>query len=518
MSTLAERIGALETLVEIRARNQVALPDELEAHRALAVRSRERLGHGTSFVIAALAGPTGAGKSTLFNALAGVEVAQTGVRRPTTFETQALIWGEGADAVCDWLGVHQRHHAAGGAAVVAHHEGLDGLILLDLPDFDSVAQANRAEVDRLVALVDMFVWVTDPQKYADESLHHGYISRLREHGDVMRFVLSKSDTLETAALDACVADFARLLTLDGLADPVVLPVSAKTGEGVPALESRLADAAAERAAIVQRVDADLRSAVAGDRSPAVPETRTKAVDRRLVDALATAAGADDVGRIAAAQHTQDGRARMGWPLLRWVQKFRKRPITELPSLRRSATMESQVDNALRNYADDMAEPLEPLWARSIGRSVRSVGPEALQRLDAGVTRSWRDTSGHPRWWAGGAALQWTAFTVAAVGLVWLLLLFVFESFLRVSLVEYTPEAWNAPLPTWLLLGGLVAGLVLTLLLRIPLAAGAKRRSLQASSQVRGHAQRVADELVLPAAQSPLDDAGEVSRLENVIAG
>ena len=47
--------------------------------------------------------------------------------------------------------------------------GLNGLLLLDLPDFDSVESAHRLEVDRVVALADLVVWVVEPQKYADAS-------------------------------------------------------------------------------------------------------------------------------------------------------------------------------------------------------------------------------------------------------------------------------------------------------------------------------------------------------------
>ena len=54
---------------------------------------------------------------------------------------------------------------------------LCGLVLLDLPDHDSTELSHRAEVDRLVRLVDAFVWVLDPQKYADAVLHDAYRGR-----------------------------------------------------------------------------------------------------------------------------------------------------------------------------------------------------------------------------------------------------------------------------------------------------------------------------------------------------
>ena len=58
---------------------------------------------------------------------------------------------------------------------------LDGLVLLDLPDHDSTEIDHRMEVDRLVQLVDMLVWVVDPQKYADAAIHDRYLKPLAQH-------------------------------------------------------------------------------------------------------------------------------------------------------------------------------------------------------------------------------------------------------------------------------------------------------------------------------------------------
>ena len=95
----------------------------------------------------ALAGPTGVGKSQLFNALAGTELAPVGRRRPTTAAGQAAVWGGDARALLDWLGIGRRHQVDA--------DDLDGLVLLDLPDFDSVETAHRVEAERIVALADL---------------------------------------------------------------------------------------------------------------------------------------------------------------------------------------------------------------------------------------------------------------------------------------------------------------------------------------------------------------------------
>ncbi len=89
----------------------------------------ERLRHGTSHTVVALAGPTGSGKSSLFNAIIGEAISATSVRRPTTGQTHAAVFGhEDAGALLDWLEVDRRHLL--GVSSPAHDAGLDGLVLL----------------------------------------------------------------------------------------------------------------------------------------------------------------------------------------------------------------------------------------------------------------------------------------------------------------------------------------------------------------------------------------------------
>ena len=56
--------------------------DAVERARAVVAQAGERLGLGLESTVVALAGPTGAGKSRLFNALAGEDLATVG-RRPS---------------------------------------------------------------------------------------------------------------------------------------------------------------------------------------------------------------------------------------------------------------------------------------------------------------------------------------------------------------------------------------------------------------------------------------------------
>jgi len=112
----------------------------------------------------------------------------------------------------------------------------------------------------VLALVDVFIWVTDPQKYADARLHEDYIAKLSAHNAVTIAVLNQADRLTPEALAACRSDLLRLLVADGVVDAEVIATSATDGSGVVDLHHRISAAVAGQNAAVQRLDSDLRSA------------------------------------------------------------------------------------------------------------------------------------------------------------------------------------------------------------------------------------------------------------------
>ena len=114
----------------------------------------------------------------------------------------------------------------------------------------------------MLGLVDVFVWVTDPQKYADARLHRDYLTALAGHDAVTLVVLNQADRLTPEAVAACRKDLGRLLRADGLDVGEVLVTSARDGSGVVDLQHRVSVAVAGRTAAVQRLDGDVRS-VAG---------------------------------------------------------------------------------------------------------------------------------------------------------------------------------------------------------------------------------------------------------------
>ena len=80
--TVTSRLRALDRVVELgEGRLDEAL---LTPARELSRRAGERLRLSSTHTVVALAGATGSGKSTLFNALAGAQISQSGCggRRP----------------------------------------------------------------------------------------------------------------------------------------------------------------------------------------------------------------------------------------------------------------------------------------------------------------------------------------------------------------------------------------------------------------------------------------------------
>jgi GTP-binding protein EngB required for normal cell division len=482
--------------------------DVVAAARAVVAKAGARLGLGVESTVVALAGPTGAGKSSLFNALAGDELARVGRRRPTTAAAAAAVWGDGGGPLLDWLEVPQRHRR--------HDDGLDGLVLLDLPDFDSVETSHRLEVDRLVELVDLVVWVVDPQKYADSAWHDGYLRRLAQYGEAMAVVLNQADVLDGEAVAACRADLARLVARDGTSGVPILVISARTGLGLEDVRRLLAERVAAREAVVTRLGADVSSAAArfepacGEPAPGVGSREREA----LVAALADAAGVDTVARAVERAHRRSGTLATGWPYVRWLRRLRPDPVrrlhlgvegtdharTSLPPA--SSAQVARAENAARAVAAAASAGLPEPWPALVRAAATPDERVAADELDRAVGAADLHVR-PPLWWRLVGPLQRLLAAAVAVGVLWLLGLFLLD-YLQLDDVVPTPEANGIPLPTALLVGGVAGGIALAFLARLANGVGARRRSRAAARSVRKQVEASARTLVLDPVEAELE--------------
>ena len=170
--------GAEQTRLEIR--NAVAQLDDyiLPRYRSL-----------DAPLLAVVGGSTGAGKSTLVNALVGHPVTRAGAIRPTTrqpillhhpadgpwFEDLRVLPGLSrirgvvvpADVPASQAGPAPDTAAVSSLVLVADTAVPQGVALLDAPDVDSISDDNRRLAGQLLAAADLWVFVTTANRYAD---------------------------------------------------------------------------------------------------------------------------------------------------------------------------------------------------------------------------------------------------------------------------------------------------------------------------------------------------------------
>ncbi|WP_330290932.1 YfjP family GTPase [Streptomyces sp. NBC_00576] len=435
---LRSRLDALRELVGL-SRTRLDSRTLAEAGRVLdeAVARRRLSGEHT---VVAIAGATGSGKSQLFNALAGVAISETGVRRPTTAAPIACSWSDGAATLIDRLGIPGRLRRRPLQSAEAEAQ-LRGLVLIDLPDHDSAAVQHREQVDRVLALVDAVIWVVDPEKYADAVLHERYLRPMAGHAEVMFVVLNQVDRLPGEAAHQVLDDLRRLLDEDGIAlgeygEPgaTVLALSALTGDGIGELREALGQFVGERGAAARRISADLDAAAWQMRSVYATGRRAGLSERardEFSDRLADAVGATAAGQAAERVWLRNANRACGTPwlrLLRWCQDRREPftgrfPVREQPD--EEATARQRVEQAVRTVAERASAGLPAPWALAVREAaVRGAQglPEALDELAAraGTPSGRPPRPPRPGWWPVAVLAQASMTLLQVVGGLWLM--------------------------------------------------------------------------------------------------
>ena len=375
-------------------------PTEVPASLAIPARESldevgERLALGVDHTVVALFGGTGSGKSSLFNALTQLQFADVGARRPTTSQAAACSWGDDASALLDFLGVgNERRIRRESLLDASDQDELAGLVLLDVPDYDSVTTAHALQVDRLVPLTDILVWVVDPQKYADAALHEGYLRGLGARQEDMLVLVNQVDTLPAGGAETLLKDVHDLLIADGLQDVQVLPVSAVRGDNLGKVREILCDRVAQESNAARTASAELDAITA--------RLRPTAAHREIVlDPAGAQSAAESLIRASGAQAVEDS-VRTG--LARALPRALARP--EPPS--RTAVAATRT-----TWLQQVTDGLPPVWLRSVESAVAT--PEALAAQTAEAVGSVA-LPGHRApvielaWWGGLLA--------ALIGLAW----------------------------------------------------------------------------------------------------
>ena len=205
LADLAERRLALEPRAPSARERARRLRDHLEGFVL------PRAADIDAPLLVVLIGSTGAGKSSLLNAIAGANVSRAGVLRPTTRE--AVVYAS-PDDVRSLREGRLRRVPAERLVVAAATPTSAGVAIIDAPDIDSLERDNRALADTLLEACDLCVFVTTATRYAD-LVPWNVLERIRQRQVPLVVVLNRLPT-DAADREIVIADVTRLFADHGM--------------------------------------------------------------------------------------------------------------------------------------------------------------------------------------------------------------------------------------------------------------------------------------------------------------
>lgn len=360
-------------------------------------------------LLAVVGGSTGAGKSTLVNALAGHPVTRSGAIRPTT--RQPILLHHPADAA--WFegervlpGLSRIRGTVSTEAVPASRTGPapdpapvtslvlvadsavpQGIALLDAPDVDSISDDNRRLAGQLLAAADLWVFVTTANRYAD-AVPWKLLLDAASRDILVAVVLDRVPAEAEAEVSA---DLSALLGREGLGsaglfivpEAVLDPLGMLPPAAVEPLRAWLQDLAADaagRAGIARRtLNGTVKALAVRIRSVAGAQDGQKRAEAMLRAATAAAYGEAET-RIL--DSTKDGALLRGEVLARWqdfvgtgeffrnleqgIGRFRDRAGAffrgePAPAVKVEAAIETGLQAVIVDEAANAAEQADQRW-------------------------------------------------------------------------------------------------------------------------------------------------------------
>ncbi|WP_105030891.1 dynamin family protein [Arthrobacter ruber] len=382
-------------------------------------------------LVAVVGGSTGAGKSTLVNALVGRPVSVTGAVRPTTRQPLLLHhpddapWfddtrvlpslgrvrlagdGEPKDGPVDDGGTAAGVGSSDGLPAQQQESGGEagtlllrptaslpsGLALLDAPDVDSIADENRRLAGQLLAAADLWLFVTTANRYAD-AVPWKLLAEAGRRDVLVAIVL---DRVPPGIEEEIRGDLLTLLSAENLGHAPIfvipeLPLGAARMLPPDAVEpitrwlqALAADADGRRDIARRTVQGAMRAladrvdgiAEAASREQAVGDGLRAAADNAYREALATVMAS-----------TEDGTLLRGEVLARW-QDF----VGTGEFMRGLESRIGRARDRVSAFFTGKPAPAATV-ADAIGSGLQTVIVEQAARADESTRRRWRgDTAG-----------------------------------------------------------------------------------------------------------------------------
>jgi hypothetical protein len=149
------------------------------------------------------------------------------------------------------------------------------------------------------------------------------------------------------------------------------------------------------------------------------------------------------------------------------------------------------------------------WVSAVRRAARASDDELADALDTAIGSTDLGMERPPQWWKVAGAVQWVLLSAAVVGALWLLFLVGF-SYLGLARPS-TPEVGEVPVPTVMLIGGEVLGIVLAGLTRMVAAVAGRLRRRWAEARMRREIEKVAVGMVVDPLEAEVERYADFCR-------